>query len=172
MKNPINNLYDFLGRNKNSATIISCLIAVFKGTFRPIFTMTDKSQDPKTKKYAAIREGVTEVAALPLYAATPTLAGMLVKKFYNGAFSDRVETNSKFLGVCLATTLIPFVCNWIQPGITKMIKNHEAKKNPQLNNPVAPPQYQQNPVNPVGKPQVSNVAFSAVKMNYGMKVGG
>ena len=169
----INKVYDFLGRNENSATIISCLIAIFKGTFRPIFTMTDKTQDPKTKKFAAIREGLTEVAALPLYAATPYLAAKIVKKFYKGDFTKRVETNSKFLGVCVATTLIPAVCNLIQPPIMNALKKHAEKKAAiaDLNSPQLQPQ------TTVGNKDTQKVnpklaSFTANRVNYGMKVGG
>src|SRR5574344_431520 len=166
----MNGIYDFLGKNKNSATIISCLIAVFKGTFRPIFTMTDKYQDPKTKKFAAIREGITEVAALPLYAGVPTLAGWAVKKFYKGKLTDRVETNAKFLGVAAATIIIPFVCNIIQPPIMKALKKHDEAKNA-VNNPIQPQtEVGNNNTNNTVRPKLAS--FSAGKMNYGMKVGG
>ena len=164
MKNPLNSTFDFLGRNENSATIVACLIAVFKGTFRPIFTMMDKSQDPKTKKYAAIREGLTEVAAFPLYAATPILVGHLVDKLYKGNEMKRVKGTSKFLGLCLATTLIPVVCNIIQPPIMNAIKRHNEKNE----NPVVQPTVQ-NPT--IQKPKTQVASFSG-KMNYGMKVGG
>lgn len=168
MNNPINSFYETLGRNKNTATWISCLIAVFKGTFRPIFTLRDKSQDPKTKKYAAIREGVTEIAALPLYAATPWAAGRLVDKFYHGGQKDRVMGSSKFLGVCVATTIIPFVCNLIQPPIMKALKNHDDKKHAN-DNPVV---QQQTQIKTPEKPKTPVATFAAAKMNYGMKVGG
>lgn len=164
----IEKIYDYLGKNKNSATIISCLIAVFKGTFRPIFTMTDKSQDPKTKKFAAIREGITEVAALPLYAGVPTLAGWAVKKFYKGKLTDRVETNAKFLGVLAATIIIPFVCNVIQPPIMNAIKKHADAKDA-MKNPVQPQFGDRKKDNPVA-PKIAT--FSASRANYGMKVGG
>ncbi|MBP7211346.1 hypothetical protein KBA27_00770 [bacterium] len=169
----LNSVYDFLGQNKNSATLISCMIAVFKGTFRPIFTMMDKSQDPKTKKFAAIREGLTEVAALPLYAITPMIAGKLVDKFYKGKDAikrDRVITNGKFIGVGLATILVPFVCNLIQPPIMKAIKEHAEKKAnlatqdlPKINQPITKQEVSD-------KPKVAS--FSANNVNYGMKVGG
>lgn len=162
------NLENFLrkiGESNNTPTIAMCLIAVFKGLFRPIFTMMDKKSDPETKKYAAIREGLTEVAALPLYAITPFAAGKLAKTIASkikGAEVAKMQNTAKFLGLGIATLLIPMVCNIIQPPIMNAYKrSQEAKKamiaeKNQIN--------QQNIVTPV-KP-----AFSS-KFNYGMRIG-
>lgn len=154
--------FKFLGESKNGATLVACSIAVFKGIFRPMFTMMDKKSDPETKKYAAIREGLTEVAALPLYALTPYLVGKAVDKFYKGPNINNAKMNGKFLGICAATLIIPAVCNVIQPPIMKAYKkSQDAKKAKmaQVNPPVATP----------NKPL--QTTFSG-RCNYGMKVGG
>jgi len=53
---------------KNNSPIIAVVgIAVAKGIFRPIVTMIDKKENPETKRYTAIREGLTEVIAIPVY---------------------------------------------------------------------------------------------------------
>lgn len=165
------NLFRFLGENKNSATLIACSIAVFKGIFRPTFTMMDKKSDPETKKYAAIREGLTEIAALPLYAVTPWAAGKLVDKFSkekNPLVKDRLKTNSKFFAICLATIIIPAICNVIQPPIMAAYKRKQEAKKAQL---------AENMSNPaqLNKPSFSGnlgkVKPFGNKINYGMRVG-
>ena len=65
--------------DKNKATYAVVAIAMVKGICRPIFTMMDKHEDPETKKYAAIREGLTEAIAIPVYIAS----GNLMEKFAN-----------------------------------------------------------------------------------------
>lgn len=159
-----------IGENNNTPTIAMCLIAIFKGIFRPMFTMMDKKSDPETKKYAAIREGLTEVAALPLYAVTPFLAAKLAhylgKQLKNEVSVNprRMEATSKFIGLGVATLLIPAVCNIIQPPIMAAYKKRQESKKAQLGNT--------NITNPVT--QVSQPLQTTFKSNFnrGMKVGG
>ena len=68
-----------LGKN-NKPTYAVMAIAVVKGIARPLFTMTDKHADPETKKYTAIREGLTEVVAIPTYFACGELASKVADK--------------------------------------------------------------------------------------------
>lgn len=173
IKENFENTFKFLGENENSATLIACSIAVFKGIFRPLFTMMDKKSDPESRKYAAIREGLTEVAALPLYATTPWLVGKLVDKYSkqpDPLAQKRIKMTSKFLGICAATIIIPAVCNVIQPPIMNAYKRHQDAKKAKMeelsnqvqllniSKPIAP-------VTTINKPL-------APKANYGMKVGG
>ena len=58
-----------LGKN-NDAVYAVLAIAVFKGVFRPIFTMADKSTPKEDRKYAACREGLTEAIAFISYIAS------------------------------------------------------------------------------------------------------
>lgn len=131
------NLFKYFGENENGAIMIACGIAVGKGIFRPLFTMMDKQQDPDTKKYAAIRECLTEIAAFPLYIATPLLAGHLIHHFSKGkeiapATIKKMKINAKYIGVCVATLIIPAICNLIQPPIMKAYKKHEEEKKAKL----------------------------------------
>lgn len=64
------------GQN-NSPTVIAMGIAIAKGIFRPTFTMMDKSESYETKRYTALREGLTELIAIPVY-------------YFSGVFSKRV----------------------------------------------------------------------------------
>ena len=61
-----------LGKH-NDALYAVLAIAMFKGVMRPTFTMMDKKSDPKSKKYAAFREGLTEAIAFGSYIATHKL---------------------------------------------------------------------------------------------------
>ena len=63
--------------NNNKPTYVVMAIATVKGICRPIFTMMDKKENPETKKYTAIREGLTEIIAIPVYWASGELAGKL-----------------------------------------------------------------------------------------------
>lgn len=180
MKNPsLENAFNYLGGNENSATIVACAIAIFKGIFRPTFTMMDKKQDPEAKRYAAIREGLTELAALPIYAAVPITIGTLINKFYKGGSKKDVKVTSKFLGICAATLIIPAICNVVQPPVMKAYKKHEEAKKAKMGldvNSVDDSSVNvQNPVN-IAKPiaPVSTAfqgTFKNSKVNYGMKVG-
>lgn len=103
-----------LGEN-NKPTYAVMAIAVVKGIARPIFTMTDKHADPETKKYTAIREGLTEVVAIPTYFACGELAGKVAGKLkfdhlptqeLQNYARKNAQQNFMFLGVCLAALLV------------------------------------------------------------------
>lgn len=154
------NTFRFFGESEHGPTIIACSIAVFKGIFRPIFTLMDKKSDPETKKYAAMRELLTEVAAFPLYAVTPLIAGKLVDSFSkerNPLAKKRIKTNAKFFAICASTIIIPAVCNLIQPPIMAAYKKSKEAKKAQIAS-----------VNPVNQPITPS--FNS-KVNYGMRVG-
>ena len=51
----------------NSPTLVAMGIATAKGIFRPMFTMMDKEESYETKRYTALREGLTELIAIPIY---------------------------------------------------------------------------------------------------------
>ena len=71
-----------LGEN-NKPTYVVMAIAAVKGICRPMFTMMDKTENPETKKYTALREGLTEVIAIPAYWACGEIAGKFAKKAFN-----------------------------------------------------------------------------------------
>lgn len=170
----LKNTFKFFGESQHGATIIACSIAVFKGIFRPVFTMMDKKSDPETKKYAAMREGLTEVAALPLYAVTPWAAASLVEKFVsketNPIAKKRIKTNAKFVAICAATLIIPAVCNAIQPPIMAAYKRKQEAKKAQLNvNNQVKPIAELNKTSFKGRNVVPDI--SSRRINYGMRVG-
>ena len=181
LKKPsLENALKALGESKNGAIIITCAIAGFKGVFRPIFTMMDKKSDPETKKYAAIREGLTEVVAIPIYAATPFI---IEKTIINNMKSLKQKTpeqlnlikgNMKFLSVCAATLLIPAICNVVQPPIMAAYKKRQDAKKAKTglditsNTTVPVPTVTNKPQAPTGNLLKNAIAPVA---NSGMKVG-
>ena len=68
-----------LGKN-NKPTYVVMAIATVKGICRPLFTMMDKKENPETKKYTAMREGLTEIIAIPVYWACGEFAGKFANK--------------------------------------------------------------------------------------------
>ena len=51
----------------NSPAFVAMSIAAAKGIFRPAFTMADKKENLETRRYTALREGLTELIAIPIY---------------------------------------------------------------------------------------------------------
>lgn len=138
--NKLKNVCTSLG-NHNDALYAVLAIAVFKGVMRPTFTMMDKKSDRETKKYAAFREGLTEVIAFCSYIATHKLilplAVPLAKK--TKASPKKVKNGLSLLSVCLsAGVIIPAICNAslkpIMDGVKKLSKN---KNNTQLDEKTA-----------------------------------
>lgn len=165
-----------LGEN-NKPTYVVMAIATVKGICRPTFTMMDKKENPETKKYTALREGLTEVIAIPAYWACGEAAGALAKKvFKDKALAGRAEKNLMFMGVCLAALfVIPGLCSVaIKPIMDKI-----GLKAPENNKHAAPVQIQpQNtytsaPVNPLPyKNNFPQLQTFASRPQTGLRVGG
>ncbi len=118
---------------KNEPVYTVVAIALFKGIFRPLFTMMDKKQDPKSKKYAAIREGSTELIAIPTYIGL----SYLTQKFAPAFAVDKnivktLESTKRtlgFFGVCFAALIaIPGLCNIAMPHILKAFNKKNSNK--------------------------------------------
>lgn len=67
------------GQN-NSPTVVAMGIAMAKGIFRPTFTMMDKKENYETKRYTALREGLTELIAIPVYYLSGVVGKSVAKK--------------------------------------------------------------------------------------------
>jgi len=123
-----------LGKN-NSAVKTVVAVAIFKGIFRPLFTMCDKKQDPKSKEYAAIREGATEIIAIPTYIALAKITEKFAPKFaldksIKGNFTNPGKALN-FVGVCAAALfVIPGLCSVAMPHILKLFKAKTTNSSP------------------------------------------
>ncbi len=103
-------------------------IAVAKGIFRPLFTMMDKKESPETKKYTALREGLTEVIAIPTYLACGALAGKGAALIKDPEKATRARHNLRFVGVCTAALIvIPGLCSLVVKPFTDRIFNKDKK---------------------------------------------
>lgn len=126
---------EHLGKSNKPVYTVAA-VAVFKGLFRPMFTMMDKKQDPETKKYAAVREGATELIAIPTYIGLSYLTEKMAPAFSpNGKTVDQMLHSTKstlgFFGVCFAALYaIPKLCNVAMPHVTKALKMEKTKKEP------------------------------------------
>ncbi|MBE7711737.1 MAG: hypothetical protein E7Z92_06320 [Cyanobacteria bacterium SIG31] len=129
IKETFKKLCENLGKT-NKPTYAVMAIATVKGIARPIFTMMDKDEDPETKKYTAIREGLTEVVAIPTYWACGEMTSKLAGKMK--LTPDKMaaaEHNLMFLGVCTAALLvIPAVTSLVIKPLMKKLKSRGEKK--------------------------------------------
>ena len=190
LKNGLKTICEKLGRN-NDPVIAVLGIAVFKGVFRPLFTMMDKEEPPERKKYAAFREGLTEAIAFCSYFVTSyaakALAGPICKAV--GKTSDsaihKTEKSLSFLAVCLAAVaIIPGVCNiTLKPIMEAAQKLQKDKQNrPQeiktldIKEQSVDETLPKQAISPVLSENARNLLSSiqkpAITSSAGMKVGG
>ena len=95
----IKNICKSLGNNNKSIYPVVA-IATANGIFRPAFTMLKKGENPESKKYAALRECLTEIIAVPTYWFSGVLLGKCGKKIVDKAMDVKfanMEKNGKLL---------------------------------------------------------------------------
>lgn len=96
--------------------------------------MTDKKEKPEARKYAALREFLTEVVAIPTYWACGVGASKLGEKLFNKNPEQKAiaKTNMMFFGVCaVAIFVIPALCSLLIKGINPKLSkenNTDPKK--------------------------------------------
>lgn len=158
-------------------------IAIFKGINRPLFTMMDKESDPQTKKYAAFREGLTEVIAALTYVATNKILVNPLTNFLHrktGGHKGRIKNALEFICVCLsAVCLIPAACNLtlnpVMKGIAKLQKKkaHD-DKTPKLDikETIVDEKAASNPVKRQPVFQGPNSLLTELQMKYTPNIGG
>ncbi len=185
--NFIKNTCSKLGNN-NKSIYPMIAIASANGICRPTFTMLKKGEDPESKKYAALRELLTEVIAVPTYWISGELMAKLGKHITSKAMdkkiaameksgqilSDKAKQNIKnsavkkgqaglmLIGVCTAAGLIiPALCSVaVKPVMNKISpkKGLDVKEKS-----VAPPAM-------LTRQQIIRPTFK--NFSTGMKVGG
>ena len=163
-----------LGKN-NKPTYVVMAIAAVKGICRPTFTMMDKKEEPKTKKYTAIREGLTEIIAIPVYWGLGEGSAKLANKFLPDELKAKGAKNCMLIGVCTAALfVIPGLCSLaIKPLMEKFYHNDKgalAKKFDEIS--TTPPDKKtlnSQMYSPVKRPSLQTFVNSN---QYGMKVGG
>lgn len=191
--NIIKNICKKLG-NAPKATYSMVAIATANGIFRPTFTMLKKGENPESKKYAALREGLTEAIAVPSYiicgeigsklgayiggkAKEKELNGLIQKgkTFTKETMDEMISVASKRGGsglnlicICAAAGLIiPAVCSACVTPIMNKIGAKKPSAPMPKEAPIAPPtQLIQQPQRKITHPVFKNMTCS------GMKVGG
>lgn len=194
LNNFIKNICKSLGEN-NKAIYPMIAIASANGIFRPTFTMIKKGEKPESKKYAATRELLTEVIAVPTYWVSGELMAKLgkyiaskdtdknIKKLEQKGqiLTNTVKTDMKnsaikkgqaslmLIGVCTAAGLIiPALCSVaVTPIMNKIAPKQPAEKKGLdiQEKAVTPPQIAL-PQNKIDRPVFKSISYS------GMKVGG
>ncbi|MBS4759574.1 MAG: hypothetical protein KHX03_02610 [Clostridium sp.] len=119
----INKLCEKLGEN-NKPIYTVMAIACGKGTVRPILSITDKKEAPDARKYAALRELMTEFIGVPttfgLGLLGEGLASLLAKK--GSVKYKNANSVLSFLGICSAAGyFVPKFCNIGMPPIMKKL---------------------------------------------------
>ncbi len=177
----VKNICKSIGRDNNPAYAVVA-IATAKGIFRPLFTMMDKKESPETKKYTALREGLTEVIAIPIYLLCGTLAGKGSALFKDPEKAKMAKHNLRFVGVCTAALIvIPGLCLLLVKPFTDKIFHKNAKDKTQNDEPAkldvtsqtVELSHQKTPITQTGN--FHNYAVKNINMsnftNSGMKVG-
>lgn len=126
----IKRICESIGRDNNPAYAVVA-IATAKGIFRPLFTMMDKKESPETKKYTALREGLTEIIAIPTYLACGALAGKGAALVKDAEKAKKAKHNLRFVGVCAAALIvIPGLCSCVVKPFTDKIFHKNEKDEP------------------------------------------
>lgn len=127
--NTFKRICESVGRDNNPAYAVVA-IATAKGLCRPMFTMMDKKESPETKKYTALREGLTEVIAIPTYLACGYLAGKGADLVKDAEKAKKARHNLRFLGVCTAAlVVIPGLCSLLVKPFADRIFHGSKKDN-------------------------------------------
>ena len=198
ISNFVKDICKSLGDNNKSIYPVMA-VALANAIFRPTFTMLKKGENPESKKYAALREGITEVIAVPTYWASGVLAakfgGIISSKAMDKYFkrqeklgrslSDDVKQEMKssaikkgqaglmLIGVCTAGgIIIPAVCSACVTPIMNRLRPKKEEQSKKLD--IKENVLKYNVVSNLNTPQkfISNAVFKN-NVNYsGMKVGG
>lgn len=106
-------------------------VAAAQTVFKPLCTMMDKKSPEETKKYTALREGITEIVAAGTYFGCNKLGEMGAKLFKDPHVAERAKHNLGLLGIWTAAlVVIPGICSLVVKPFTEKIYASK-QKNPQ-----------------------------------------
>ncbi len=148
---------EHLGRSEDALLPIM-LMCVANGTLKPLITLSNKKEPPERKIYAAKREFLNELVALPVCAAFALGFRQMGAKLLAGASADKLSLlqNTVFsaLGVISANFAVPTLASAIFHPIDKltapMLKRfqkptRETPSAPLLKPPLSAPQFGHKP---------------------------
>lgn len=143
--------------------------------FRPTFTMLDKKTPEETKKYTALREGLTELIAAPTYLALPILAAKASNLIQDPQKSKMAKHNLQTLGTwAAALVVIPGLCSLAVKPFMDKIKKKGSEEPKKLDVTSKTVEIEPVKTTPLAQPNVSyplhKVSISSFT-NSGMRVG-
>ena len=158
----IHKLCERLGEN-NKPIYTVLAIACGKGTVRPILSITDKKEAPDARKYAALRELMTEFIGVPTTMALGMMGEGAAKLLTKKDSIKRKNASSvlSFLGICLAAGyFVPKFCNLGMPPVMKKLMPDYGPDAIHTPKTVTPAQK-----NPIGFKQSLPVNYNIYKVN-------
>jgi len=193
LNNLIKNICNKLG-SAPKATYSMVAIATANGIFRPTFTMMKKGESPESKKHAALREGITEVIAVPSYIICGEIGSKLGAKiagkakeielqklaqkgehFAADTMQEMIDVAKKrgssglnLICICAAAGLIiPALCSaCVTPIMNKIRPQQNDNKTLDIKENTVKPPAMLMQAKPIERPAFKSVSYS------GMKVGG
>ena len=191
--NFIKNTCSNLGNNSKPLYPILA-ISCANGIFRPTFTIMKKGENPESKKYAALREGITEVIAVPSYIICGEIGSKLGAKiagkakeielqklaqkgehFAADTMQEMIDVAKKrgssglnLICICAAAGLIiPALCSaCVTPIMNKIRPQQNDNKTLDIKENTVKPPAMLMQAKPIERPAFKSVSYS------GMKVGG
>jgi hypothetical protein len=106
---------------------------IANATIRPLITLSNPNETMESKKYAVLRESLTELMALPVVVGM----GVAFKNWVSPAFfkqqsqeinKDVIRKMSAISGVTVGNLAIPFIATTVIGGLLKLVPSLQAQK--------------------------------------------
>jgi hypothetical protein len=175
----LKSIITYIGKN-NKPYYPTVAVASAELIFRPLFTMMDKKSPEETKKYTALREGITELIAAPTYLVVPIIAGKAssLLKMPTKEGEKMAKHNLQTFGTWVAAlVVIPALCSAVVKPFMNKIYSNRAKKNNQQqldvkldNEEVKAPKTPISQTGHLNTYPLNNISISKFT-NSGMRVG-
>lgn len=136
VSNKAGKLFQKLGADADPLVTI-VVLCLFNMTVRPLITLSDKNQPKDRKLYAALREGITELIALPTCIFfSRFLGGKLANKFTLNKTPETIQAVKNVFslgGLVVANFVIPILSTLALDPIMKDVKKRIIKDQTNLN---------------------------------------
>lgn len=162
--------------NDTPKTVLSiiALMCTANATLRPMFTLLNPNEPMKRKRYAALRESLTEFLAIPVLISL----AMVLKNWVSPAFIQKQtakadkEVLKKFftvIGLGTGNVMVPFVATGVIGVLFKLFPGLNGKQPPaaqklSIVKPSAPQAYTCMQKNPNSKPFPASVPYPSYAM--------
>jgi len=153
---------------------IIALMCTANATLRPMFTLLNPNEPMKRKRYAALRESLTEFLAIPVLISFALVLKNLVSPVFiqkQLAKGDKEVLKKFFTVVGLGTgnVMVPFVATGVIGVLFKLFPSLSGKQQPAAQKqPIvkssAPQAYTYTQKNPNSKPYAASVPYPSYPM--------